>query len=272
MIRDIKYDSNRVMSSKLFIMVPHSGRNYEKKFLKLTKVRFSELRKSEDCFVDLIFKDLTLKFNFLSANFPRIFVDVNRSPLEIDINMWKNIFVNKARFNNTSKVLSGIGVFPKISFNGNLLYENSLPYSEARKRLLNYYFPYHKKLKNSLKDIKSYFNNIVALDCHSMASIIVDKNTDIILSNNYGKTSSMIILNNIKDIFNMYGFKVKINTPFVGGFISKFYGKPDKGMHLIQIEINKKIYLSENNFILREEGFNKLKNCFSAIINYINKN
>ena len=77
MIRDIKYDSNRVMSSKLFIMVPHSGRNYEKKFLKLTKVRLSELRKSEDCFVDLIFKDLKLKFNFLSANFPRIFVDVN---------------------------------------------------------------------------------------------------------------------------------------------------------------------------------------------------
>ena len=65
---------------------------------------------------------------------------------------------------------------------------------------------------------------------------------------------------------------VNINNPFEGGFITKFYGKPIKHVNVIQIEVNKKLYLIEENFKVNEKKFNKLKNCFSDIINYINLN
>ena len=66
------------------------------------------------------------------------------------------------------------------------------------------------------------------------------------------------------------GYKVKINIPFIGGFITQHYGKPINNVHAIQIEINKKVYLSEKSFTVKNRNFNKLKNCFSDIINYIN--
>ena len=105
-----------------------------------------------------------------------------------------------------------------------------------------------------------------------MSSEIVDRDTDIVLSNNFGKSADLIIIDKLKFFFNSYGYKVKINTPFAGGFITKHYGKPMNNVHVIQIEINKKVYLSEKNFSLKNKNFNKLKNCFSDIINYINCN
>ena len=71
-------------------------------------------------------------------------------------------------------------------------------------------------------------------------------------------------------VFELYSYKVSINNPFEGGFITKYYGKPVNRVNVIQIEVNKKLYLIEENFKVNEKKFNKLKNCFSDIINYIN--
>ena len=258
-------------NSPLIIMLPHSGRNYESSFLNQTKVCIKELRKSEDSYIDLIFKESHLDFNLIKANFPRMFVDVNRSPLEIDALMWDNTYNHKLIYNNSAKVLSGIGVFPKISLDGINIYEELLPFSEARNRLLKYYFPYHKIIKLLINEAKKTHETVIALDCHSMASKIVDDKTDIILSNNFGRTSNTSILNKLKQIFLSYGYKVKINNPFKGGFISRYYGNPQNNIHFIQIEVNKKLYLFESNYKIKKKKFENLKNCFLGIINYINR-
>jgi N-formylglutamate amidohydrolase len=265
-----KFNVIKSKTSPLIIMSPHSGRNYESSFLNQTKVFLKELRKSEDSYIDLIFKESHLDFNFIKANFPRIFVDVNRSPLEIDALMWDSTYNHRLPYNNSVKVLSGIGVFPKVSLDGIKIYEELLPFSEARNRLLKYYFPYHKKIKLLINEVKKIHKTVIALDCHSMASKIVDDETDIILSNNFGRTSNMFILNKLKQSFLSFGYKVKINKPFKGGFITRYYGNPQNNIHFIQIEVNKNLYLFENNYRIKKKKFENLKNCFLEIINYIN--
>ena len=269
-----EFDSleNRVSnSSSLIVTVPHSGRLYEEKFLDQTSLDLDELRKTEDHYIDLLFDDDKLNYNFVKANFPRIFVDVNRSPLEIDQTMWKiNSNIIKTNYLNSSKVQAGIGVIPKYSFNGMKIYNTKLSFSEARSRLLNYYFPYHKVLKFLIKTIKFKYKYLVALDCHSMASVLVSEDTDIILGNNFGKNSSMALLDSIAKIFFSYGYRVKKNYLFKGGFITKQYGKPLLDNHFVQIEINKKIYINEENLKIKQDQFNILKICFSKIIDYIN--
>ena len=104
-----------------------------------------------------------------------------------------------------------------------------------------------------------------------MASKIVDDETDIILSNNFGRTSNMLILNKLKQRFLSYGYKVKINKPFKGGFITRYYGNPANNIHLIQIEVNKRLYLFESKYKIKKKKFENLKNCFLEIINYINR-
>ena len=269
-----KSDKINIIKSKnspLIIMSPHSGRNYESSFLNQTKVCLKELRKAEDSYIDLIFKKSPSDFNFIKANFPRMLVDVNRSPLEIDSLMWDNHYNHKLTYSNSAKVLSGIGVFPKVSLDGISIYEKLLPFSEARNRLLNYYFPYHKKIKLLINEAKKRHKIAIALDCHSMASKIVDDETDIILSNNFGRTSNMTILNKLKQSFLSYGYKVKINKPFKGGFITKYYGNPKNNIHFIQIEVNKNLYLFESNYKIKKKKFENLKNCFLGVINYINR-
>jgi N-formylglutamate deformylase len=105
-----------------------------------------------------------------------------------------------------------------------------------------------------------------------MSSEIVDDDVDIVLSNCDGKSSNLAIINSIKNYFNKCGYKVNFNMPFKGGFITRYYGKPEVNVHVIQIEINKKLYLDEKNFNIKDKEFSDLKNCFSEIINYINFN
>ena len=103
-----------------------------------------------------------------------------------------------------------------------------------------------------------------------MSSEIVSESTDIVLSNDRNKSANPIITNILQKLFESQGYKVSINNPFEGGFITKYYGKPINHVNVIQIEINKKLYLVEENFNIDMKNFNKLKNCFSDIINYIN--
>ena len=265
------FNYKKTKKSFLLLNIPHSGRNYLNLFKSHSSLSMNELRKSEDAYIDLLLEHNFLKYNLLKANFPRIFVDLNRSPLELDASMWKGKF-NKTFFNRTLKVEAGIGVIPKVCFSGKNIYKDLFFFKEARKRLLNYYFPYHKKIKKIIQEIKLIHNKALVLDCHSMSSEIVDSNIDIVLSNNLGKSADTSIIDKLKSFFNLYGYEVKINTPFTGGFITKHYGKPMNNIHVIQIEINKKIYFSEKEFTVKNKNFNKLKNCFSDIINYINLN
>ncbi len=255
--------------SPIIIMMPHSGRNYEKKFLNQTNLSINSLRDSEDAYVDKIFFSSLSNFSYIKANFPRIFVDVNRSPLEIDPLMWEDTSLKKLFNQRTSKVLSGIGVFPKVNLNGTYIYNCKLPFKEAKRRLLYYYFPYHKKIKEIINISKTKFEKIIALDCHSMSSEIVSSNIDIVLSNGEGKTACHEILYLIEECFTEFGFKVKINDPFKGGFISFFHSNLERNINVVQIEIKKNVYMTEDNFVIKKDKMEKLKRCFKTLIRVI---
>ena len=261
------YKTNK--KSFLLLNSPHSGRDYVDLFKFNTKLSLNDLRKSEDTYIDLLFDGRLIDVNFLFAKFPRTFVDLNRSPLELDETMWSGKF-NKSIFMRTQKVIYGIGVIPKVCFSGKKIYNNFLLYEEARKRLLCYYFPYHRKIKKLINYIKKKHKKVIILDCHSMSSELVSDNIDIVLSNNKNQSAHPLLTKILKNLFSSHGYKVSINDPFEGGFITKYYGNPKNNVNVIQVEINKKLYLFEEDFSVNKKQFKKLKNCFSDIINYIN--
>ena len=262
------FNFKQTKQSFLLLNSSHSGRNYLEFIKHFSNLSLNDLRKSEDSYIDLLFDNKMLNINFLIANFPRIFIDLNRSPLELDPSMWSGSF-NASIFIKSQKVNSGIGVIPKVCFTGKKIYNNLLLFKEARRRLLNYYFPYHRKIRMLIDYIKKNHNKVIILDCHSMSSEIVSETTDIVLSNNRNKSANPIITNILQKLFESHGYKVSINNPFEGGFITKYYGRPINRVNVIQIEINKKLYLVEEDFNIDMKNFNKLKNCFSDIINYI---
>jgi len=259
-----------INNSPLIIMTPHSGRNYSSRFMKNISLDLKNLRNTEDYFIDqLFFPNNNNNYSYLNAKFPRIFVDANRSPLEIDKTMWGNSNLDNLFDKKSIKVLNGIGVFAKYNLFGEYIYSSKLPFSEAKWRLLNYYFPYHKKIKEIIKKTKEKYKKIIALDCHSMASELVNNKTDIVISNVNNKSSSVEILNLIKKSFSNHSYKINTNKPFKGGFITSHYGKPKNNTHFLQIEVNKNLYMDEQSMLLKKNSFFKLKACFDNLISDI---
>ncbi len=247
-------------------MSPHAGTNYSKHLMSQTNLSLKELRASEDFYINTIIGTKQNKCTVLSANFPRVFIDVNRSPLDIDPDMLKINKLNEIFFKDSPKVISGIGVFHRVSFNGHIIYPYKLSINEARQRLFKYYFPYHRKIKEIIKNKKKLFKKILAFDLHSMASKIVPDDVDIVLSNDDNKTCDNKTMIIVKNIFNAHNYKVALNNPFKGGFISRFHAKPNKNVNIIQVEINKKVYMYEKNLKIKKIEMKRLQNCISDLI------
>ena len=229
---------------------PHSGSIYTKEFLKNTNLDVYDLRTSEDSFVGELFSSAK-SFNCLlmEAEFPRSFVDLNRSHLELDPKLISGDF----RFDKTARNMVGLGVIPRISGNGKDIYTKRINIYHAIKRLERYYFPYHLFLANLISESKKRLGYTVLFDCHSMPSKLnvesynskKTNDSDIILGDLNGNSCSPFFTDKVKSIFEKYNFLVTKNHPFSGGFITKNYGDPTNQIHVIQIEINKKLYMDE---------------------------
>ena len=144
---------------------------------------------------------------------------------------------------------------------------------DAKKRLENFYFPYNVFLNGLLMESKKRLGYAVLFDCHSMPSKLNlefsnsqnNCNPDIILGDLNGNSCSSFITNKVKSIFEKYNFLVTKNHPFSGGYITKKYGDPSNHIHVIQIEINKKLYMDENT-IERSNNFENLSIKLTSVI------
>ena len=249
---------------------PHSGCIYTKGFLDSTNVEIYDLRTSEDSFVGELFYS-TKFFNCLlmEAKFPRTFIDLNRSHLELDPRLISGDF----RFDKTARNMAGMGVIPRISGNGKEIYSKPIFAKDAIKRLESFYFPYHKHLYNLLLESKKRLGYAVLFDCHSMPSKLnlefsnskYNNDPDIILGDLNGTSCSSFLINEVKTIFEKHNFFVTKNHPFSGGYITKQYGNPSDDIHVIQIEINKKLYMNENS-IEKNENFENLRTKLTSVI------
>ena len=252
-----KIDVKRPFKQALPLVVssPHSGRNYPEKFVAASDLTPLRLRSSEDSFVDEIFDSAPkLGAPFLKALFPRAFLDVNRQPFELDPSMFSDILPNFVTTQN-SRISAGLGTIARVVSNGEKIYRDKLTFIEAETRINNFYWPYHQTLKTLIDDTKNEFGYCILLDCHSMPSGTNKyKNScrsstgslgDIVLGDCYGTSCHRDIINSAIDILSGYGFSVRRNIPYAGGFITRNYGKPKEGVHAIQIELNRSLYMDE---------------------------
>ena len=226
---------------------PHSGRYYPKKFLEMSNLPLASLRSSEDLFVDEIISPIVnLGSILMTAIFPRSYVDLNRDRKELDPLLVRDL----NNFSKTPKVSAGLGVIPRVVDMQRRIYSKKISKKEVKERIDNFYSPYHKKLEEVISHTHSLFQKVILLDCHSMPSNIEknknDRNlADVVLGDCYGASCENSILLLLRRLLSEQGFRVDINTPFSGGFITKNYSNPEKNFHVIQIEFLRSLYCNE---------------------------
>jgi N-formylglutamate amidohydrolase len=242
--------------SPLILASPHSGRIYPDEFAQQSCLAEIVLRQSEDCFVDhLVAAAPRLGVPLISALFPRVFVDPNREAAELDQDMFAErlaLPVNAA----SPRVLAGLGVIPRLAANEQEIYAAKLPPSEAERRLDLFYRPYHRALGDLVAATKRQFGVCMLLDCHSMpsAGAWMDGphtrhriDVDYVLGDCFGASCAERVTATAEVTLAEHGAKVRRNNPYSGGYVAQAYGRPAQGVHVLQLEINRALYMNETN-------------------------
>ena len=254
---------------------PHSGTNYSREFINSSCLNVVDLRRSEDRYVNELFQ-LVPQFGapLISALFPRAFIDVNREPYELDPSMFSGAIPS---YVNTSsdRAVAGFGTIPRLVEIGMEIYGSKMPFSDAEARIEKYYKPYHVALKDLILETKHQFGFAILVDCHSMPSSAVeaepknaDELTDIVLGDLFGTSCSPKLTNFVESTLINLGFKVRRNKPYAGAYTTACYGKPLEGFHAMQIEINRRLYIREENFV-RSSNIEDMTNSFGKFAKFM---
>jgi N-formylglutamate amidohydrolase len=232
---------------------PHSGADYPREFLDRTRLGPVRIRSSEDAFVDRLFGEAPEHgAPLMAARVPRACVDLNRSADDLDPAL---IAGAPRRFLNP-RIAAGLGVIPRVVAEGAPILEGKLQLAEATRRLAEYWHPYHATLKELLVRSRELFGMGILFDCHSMphdalvsAPDVWGRRPNVILGDRFGTACARWLTDAAADVFSGAGFVVARNAPFAGGYITQTYGRPKEGVHALQIEIDRSLYMDEAQIV-----------------------
>ncbi len=248
----------------LVVASPHSGSSYPESFVQAARLDPLALRRSEDSFVDELFGAAPrLGAPLLRALFPRAFVDPNREPFELDPAMFEDRLPDYVN-SRSPRVAAGLGTIARVVASGAEIYSRRLTFEEAMDRLKACYWPYHDALRELVERTRTTFGYAILLDCHSMPSSggpleleTGAEPVDFVLGDCHGTSCDGEILEAAAERLESLGYRVLRNRPYAGGFVTRHYGRPEEGLHALQIEVNRALYMEETE-MRRKSGFPKL--------------
>lgn len=228
---------------------PHSGARYDPVFLAQSVLSPLQLRSSEDAFVDRLFADAPRHgAPLLAAEVPRAFVDLNRAPDELDPAVIEGI----ARAPHNPRVSSGLGVIPRVVSGGRAIYRGKLTLTQVEARIRQFWHPYHRALREVIEATHARFGQAILIDCHSMPHEALEHHNrpgralpDVVLGDRFGAAAAPWVMAAVEAAFEAQGFRTARNTPFAGAFIAQSYGRPSAGRHVVQVELDRSLYMDE---------------------------
>ncbi|MGI8524664.1 MAG: N-formylglutamate amidohydrolase [Pseudolabrys sp.] len=228
---------------------PHSGSTYPREFLAASRLNIATLRRSEDSFVDDLVSGVVKRgYPLMRAHFPRCFVDVNREPYELDPRMFDGRLPSFAN-TRSMRVAGGLGTVARVVGDAQEIYDQRLPVDDALRRIETLYKPYHRALRRLFSKLHRAFGAAVLVDCHSMPSIAGHKDErarpEFVIGDRYGTSCTGVVSECVEQTLRSRGYGVSRNKPYAGGFITEHYGNPAAGLHAVQLEINRALYMDE---------------------------
>jgi len=254
----------------VIVASPHSGRHYPWGFARSTVLDERTIRSSEDAFVDMLVAEApAMGVPLLAAEYPRAYIDLNRSCDELD----PAVIADLDRVPSNPRVSSGLGVIPRVVANGRLIYRGKLRRQEAEHRIEQVWRPYHACLDGLMQATQAEFGTAILLDFHSMPGDALDAvartpgapRPDVVIGDRFGASASADVVDALEVAFQGTGLVVSRNTPFAGAYIAQHYGHPSRGRHAIQIEIDRGIYMNEA--LIRPNGnFRHVKAVLTGVL------
>lgn len=258
------------MSAPVVFASPHSGSLYPGDMREALCVPLETVRRTEDAFVDELFRAVPHKGGILvAAKYARTVADLNRDPRELDPDMFSD-GVPRPCGMPTARVDAGLGCLPRVAARGETIYGRRLTRAEGEARLSGIHDLYHQCLATELGSLKERHGRAFLIDCHSMPSVQPGRRNlaDIVLGDRFGSSCDPRLTGRIERAFRAHGFSVARNAPYAGGYTTRRYGRPKRDFHAVQIEINRGLYMDEHA-VATNSGFEQLQQTLAGIVDEI---
>ena len=243
----------------LVLASPHSGRDYPDGFVAASRLTLAQLRRAEDAYVDtLLAPAVAAGAPLIAARFGRSWLDLNRAPDELDPAMFVDPLAEHPD-QSGDRVAAGLGVVPRVAGFGLDIYTGRLRLAEAQARLANVHAPYHAALAALIEAARARHGFAVLIDCHSMPTPpgVRGSTPEIVLGDLHGTSAGPRLTAAIEAHWARAGFRVARNVPYAGGFTTAHHSMVMAGVHVVQIEIDRALYMDPVR-LLRHAGFERV--------------
>lgn len=229
---------------------PHSGLAIPDDFERVASDEMVLV--SSDTHVDDLFSFAPLiGAPLLAAQFPRSFLDLNRSEQDVDLELVDGAWPHPVR--ESAAARRGMGLTWRFAWGDQPMYGRKLTVGELERRIDAYWRPYHRELQQLLDETHDRFGRVYHINCHSMPAaghaLSPDPagtiRKDIVIGDYDGTSSEPDFVHMVLKTLESFGYSVSLNIPFRGAELVSAYSAPAKNRHSIQIEINRKLYMDE---------------------------
>lgn len=253
-------------ASGVIVCSPHSGNEFPEWFLAETCLDAVALRSSEDAFVDrLIQPALAAGAVTLTARIPRSVVDLNRGATELDPETVRC----GPRRPTTPRAQAGLGVIPRVVSGARRIRDLPISMTEAQRRIDTYWRPYHATLRGLIDEARDRFGGALVLDMHSMPhdaiSHMIPPLPEVVIGDRHGVSCASQLRERVLGLFRKQGFRLRLNAPFSGAYVATAYGRPAQNVHVLQIEIDRALYLDERR-MLPSAGYDVLAARLASVL------
>ncbi len=246
----------------LLVTSPHSGRHYPAPFLAAARLSLAELRRAEDALVDALLDGIA-GVPVLAATHARCWLDLNRAPDELDPGMFDGPLPVPVA--PSPRVAAGLGVIPRLAAMGREIHSRKLPASEAAERIAAAHAPWHDRITAELQAARQRHGAALLIDVHSMPPPTGPRPPQIVLGDCHGRSANPAIVAAMEDHFRRAGWRVARNHPYAGGYTTHHHGQPASGIHAVQIELCRSLYLDANRLTLTA-GAVRVRNALTGLV------
>ncbi|GAB5387193.1 MAG: N-formylglutamate amidohydrolase [Alphaproteobacteria bacterium] len=241
---------------------PHSGTDWPSEF-KPARTR-AEINRLSDLYVDQIFNGVTeLGGTLLAARFPRSFIDLNRD--QFDVARWQMRGKWRRPIKQSGYGRWGMGVIKAKLGRDIPLYDEKPTADQVAGWIDRYWRPYRRILSDLLDEGQAHFGNVIHINAHSMRNDpppgARDKGPrpDFVLGDRDGSTCDPRVTQHVAEFLKARGYSVKINHPFAGVDIVRRSGQPKRGIHALQIELNRNLFMDPHTLNARPDDLAKMQ-------------
>lgn len=232
--------------SPLVVSVPHAGRDYPEEMQALLSVPVARLAALEDRFVDAVATGAVRDEIMIVADRARGWIDLNRSPVrdrdpQVDAGVEPRAFSAMA----SDKVRSGIGLIPRRAGGADNMWRRKLTAAKVADRIARDHAPYHAALAAALAAAHARFGTALLVDLHSMPPLSGATPPRIVLGDRYGHSCAGRFTDLAARVLRENGMTLAVNHPYAGGHILNHHARPRAGIHGLQVEIDRTLYLDD---------------------------